>query len=181
MVSILFLSTITYAQIDNDKMAKDLRVASKVLETLTQGDDHLMMYNDNVEGNYIEGYGVIFGIGGGYSIFMKQKGNYAYSYSYGGESTVVVAPKAEAKAKAVAKMKSDKESVDPDQVDFENIMIEFLADYSQMINQLKPEDKIVVSTKKSDYMYVTVNTETIVEGKGHGITAELLKRIITTI
>lgn len=188
MVSALFLSTMTYAQVDDEKMTKDLRVASKVLEMLTQGDDHLMMYSDNVEGNYIEGYGVIFGIAGGYSVFWKQKGNYAYSYNYGGDVNVVVAPevevkiKAEAKAKADAKSKSksEKNSNDDDeelaQIDFENIMIEFLADYSQMINQLKPEDKILVSTKKSDYMYVTDKTATINEGKGHGTTAELLKK-----
>jgi len=179
----MLLSTMVNAQVDDEKMTKDLRVASKVLETLTQGDDHLMMYSDNVEGNYIEGYGVIFNIGGGYSVFMKQKGNYAYSYSYGGESRDVVAPRAEAKAKAEANAKAEakakakrEDENDNEQIDFKNIMVEFLVDYSQMINQLKPTDKIVVSTKKSDYMYVTTNTVNINEGDGHGITAELLKK-----
>jgi len=178
-VCTMFLPIMVSAQVDDVKMTKDLRVASKVLETLTQGDEYLMMYNDNVEGNYIEGYGVIFNIGGGYSIFMKQKGNYAYSYSYGGESRVVVAPreaavKAEAKGKAKSKGEDENDVVEP--LDFENIMVEFLVDYSQMINQLKPTDKIVVSTKKSDYMYVTTNTVNINEGDGHGVTAELLKK-----
>ena len=172
----MLLSTMVNAQVDDDKMTKDLRVASKVLETLTQGDDHLIMYSDNVEGNYIEGYGVIFNIGGGYSVFMKQKGNYAYSYKIGSDVNVVVAPKVEAEAKAEAKVKAEIENDEPKKLDFEQIMIEFLVDYSQMINQLSPTDKIVVSTKKSDYMYVTTTTVNINEGDGHGITAELLKK-----
>jgi len=198
----LLISTAIRAQVDDVKMTKDLRVASKVLETLTQGDDHLMMYSDNVEGNYIEGYGVIFGIGGGYSVFMKQKGKYAYSIRTGSGSGVVVSPqidtevaaKAEAAEKAEIEARAEADHArsrsisggvfteengageDEAEIDFEKIMLEFLVDYSQMINQLKPTDKILVSTKKSDYMYVSPQTVSVSEGEGHGITAELLKK-----
>ena len=70
IIAIIFLSLTTsslHAQIDQDKMDQDVRVASKVLESLTHGDNRLMMYSDNVEGNYLADYGVIFSIGGGYS------------------------------------------------------------------------------------------------------------------
>ena len=76
LLIVLMFSTLNlYAQVDEARMDKDLRVASKVLESLTQGGDNgFMMYSDNVEANYIDGYGVIFTIGGGYSFFMGSGG-----------------------------------------------------------------------------------------------------------
>ena len=56
-------------------------------------------------------------------------------------------------------------------------MVEFLADYSQLIGQLKPTDKIVVSTKKSDYVFVmTDEGESINASGGSGVSTELLKK-----
>ena len=172
------------AQINEEKMDKDLRVASKVLETLSHGDreGRIMMYGgDNVEGNYIEGYGVIFSMGGR-SLYMAPR--VAYSYSRGTTGVTVIAPEvevkvnAEAKAKADVKVKAkDKEKSKDLETDIESIIVEFLADYSQMIGQLKPTDKIVVSTKKSDYVFVmTDENESINATGGSGVSAELLKK-----
>ena len=70
-----------------------------------------------------------------------------------------------------------KEKAKVEEVDFEAIMVEFLADYSQLIGQLKPTDKIVVSTKKSDYVFVmTDEDESINATGGSGVSAELLKK-----
>jgi hypothetical protein len=64
-----------------------------------------------------------------------------------------------------------------EEIDFEAIIVEFLADYSQLIGQLKPTDKIVVSTKKSDYVFVlTDENESINATGGSGMSAELLKK-----
>ena len=161
------------AQINEERMDKDLRVASRVLETLTQGDERLIMYNDNVEGNYIDGYGVIFSINGAYGVFRAPSTGYTVRGRTG--VAVVVAPEApespEKKAKDLQEKQKEK------QADFENLMIEFLVDYSQMIGQLKATDKIVVSTKKSDYLYVAYgDNEEIWEAGSNGITTEMLKK-----
>ena len=181
------------AQINEEKMDKDLRVAAKVLETLAhgEGEGRLMMYGgDNIEGNYIEGYGVIFSMSGR-SMYIAPR--VAYSYGRRTSGVTVVAPraeviaiaeveaKAEAEAKANAKDKKEaakeKEEHKGEEIDLEAIIVEFLADYSQMIGQLKPTDKIVVSTKKSDYVFVmTDENESINATGGSGISAELLKK-----
>ena len=161
------------AQINEERMDKDLRVASRVLETLTQGDERLMMYNDNVEGNYIEGYGVIFSISGAYGVFRAP----SVGYSVRGRTvgTVVVTPEASENSKEKTKEQEEKQK--EEQADFENLMIEFLVDYSQMIGQLKATDKIVVSTKKSDYLYLAYgDNKEIREAGSNGITAEMLKK-----
>jgi len=186
------------AQINEEKMDKDLRVASKVLETLAhgEGEGRLMIYGgDNIEGNYVEGYGVIFSMSGR-SMYIAPR--VAYSYGRRTSGVTVVAPiaearaiaevevEAEAKAKAKAKEEAakdkkeaakEKEKQKGKEIDLEAIIVEFLADYSQMIGQLKPTDKIVVSTKKSDYVFVmTDENESINATGGSGISAELLKK-----
>ena len=161
------------AQINEEKMDKDLRVASQVLTSLTHGEEgRYMMYGgDNVEGNYVEGYGVIFSISGRSSFYVSSGGR---AYTYGRQSgTVIVSPKA---PKADVKDK-EKDKQNEEEIDFEAIIVEFLADYSQLIGQLKPADKIVVSTKKSEYVFVmTDENESINATGGSGMSAELLKK-----
>ncbi len=159
------------AQINEEKMDKDLRVASKVLETLTHGEEgRWMMYGgDNVEGNYIEGYGVILSVGGRSSFYVSS-GTSGYTYRRQTGVGVVVAPKADDKDKAKDKQKGE-------EMDLEAIIVEFLADYSQLIGQLKSTDKIVVSIKKSDYVFVmTDDNESINATGASGMSAELLKK-----
>ena len=174
IVGLLLNPVILQAQIDEERMDKDLRVASKVLESLTSGDDRgYVMYNDNIEANYVEGYGVIFTIGGGYSFYMGRANAGAYSIG-SGSGTVIVAPKSDQKESVISS-----EGEELQEFDFSEIMIEFLVDYSQMINQLKPEDKIMVSTKKSDYVYVirgSSRDEGIDKKGSAGITAEMTKK-----
>ena len=165
----------SFAQFDEDKMDKDLRVAAKVLESLTQRDDRLMMYSDNVEGNFLDGYGVIFTIGGGYSFHLnKSKGADENDYSspnQGNRATVILPPDSTNEAD-----KSNKANAPA--IDMSDLMVEFLVDYSQMINQLSPTDKIIVSTKKSDYVYVGNDDEKgVMNNNGEsGITTELSKK-----
>ena len=130
------------AQINEEKMDKDLRVAAKVLETLAhgEGEGRLMMYGgDNIEGNYIEGYGVIFSMSGR-SMYIAPR--VAYSYGRRTSGVTVVAPraeviaiaeveaKAEAEAKANAKDKKEaakeKEEHKGEEIDLEAIIVEFL-------------------------------------------------------
>ena len=71
--SVWALPLMVKAQINEEKMDKDLRVASQVLTTLTHGDEgRMMLYGgDNVEGNYVEGYGVIFSVSGRSSFYVS--------------------------------------------------------------------------------------------------------------
>ena len=236
LLSLCYGLPIAYGQVDQARMTKDLRVAAKVLETMWQGEENFVMYNNNVESNYIAGYGVMFTIGGQYSVFFMPSYPVVIDNSAGGrkraqeviaeareeqkkaeievtkaklevekaklevtrakmaverateateaagtagEATVRQAEAevraAEAKVQAAeekvraaekrleaAAMVSDNTIVvfenneeNKDKVNLTQIMIDFLVDYSQMIGQLKPTDKIVISTKRSDYVYVT--------------------------
>jgi hypothetical protein len=173
VLSVWALPAKVAAQINEDKMDKDLRVASKVLETLTQGEENIIMYGGgNIEGNYIEGYGVVFSIASS-DMYGRQKFEYRISRGVSsGSGVAVVAPVPPLPPKGKAKEKEKVESTD-----FGAIMVEFLADYSQLIGQLKPTDKIVVSTKKSEFIYVTTDEyEEISEGGNSSIAAEMLKK-----
>ena len=167
------------AQVNEEKMDKDLRVASKVLETLTHGEDgqRILYGGNNVEGNYIEGYGIIFSLNG-QSIYRYRAPKVAYSYGRSSGVVVATAPVAEVKSKAEAKAKAkEQQKGEEEAIDYESIMVEFLTDYSQMIGQLKPTDKIVISTKKSDYIFVmTDKYEQISQGSISGLSAEMLKK-----
>ncbi len=180
LTSALLMPYAVFAQVDNERMTNDLRVAAKVLEKLWQGENNVVMYKNNVEGNYIAGYGVIFTIGSQYSVFY----NPAIVTPVNSET-----PSPEASAKAARKkaddvvpgrkigVLSDDYHVQIEGVDLEAVMLEFLVDYSQMIGQLQPEDKIVVSTLRSEYVYETNSGST---GNGvsgeRGVLAEMLKK-----
>ncbi|MEN8249310.1 MAG: hypothetical protein ABFS32_10300 [Bacteroidota bacterium] len=195
-IALVTLTLSLQAQIDEARMDKDLRVASKVLETLTQGDTRLIMYNDNVEGNYIEGYGVMFSVGGGYSVFVPPVRPVIYLQKDKGDTYTIapvpgisekeaeqIAKEAEQMAEKAEQMAKEAEQMakeaavmaSVDNLDLEKIMIEFLVDYSQMIGQLKPNDKIVISTKKSDYLYAMWDDGDNKVAGSNGITAEMLK------
>lgn len=177
---LVFNTALVWAQMDADRMQRDIRVASSVLQTLSQTDNSFIMYGDNVSGEYIDGYGVMFSVGGGYSVMSSKRSS---TVVVGGsnravvrsgnsrESTVVYAPDADEK----------QDLLDDDQkpiTDIREVMTTFLVDYSQLIGQLQPTDKIVVSTKKSDYIYYFKMNDgdgSKVSGN-NGLTAELLKK-----
>ncbi len=187
LTGLILLPVTVYAQVDKDRMTNDLRVAAKVLEKLWQGEDNVVMYKNNVEGNYIAGYGVIFTIGSQYSVFY----NPAIVTPVNDETPPPEASAKAARSNAKAARKkaddvvpgrtigvlSDDYHVQIEGVDLEAVMLEFLVDYSQMIGQLQPEDKIVVSTLRSEYVYETNSDST---GSGvsgeRGILAEMLKK-----
>lgn len=177
-----FLAGQVNSQIDNDRMQRDIRVASGILQTLSQSDATFVMYGDNVTGEYIEGYGVMFSIGGGYSFMAPRRSRSKTSVGAGKSSEAVVWSQNN-KGRVAVMADDDKVAVLEDQqTDIKEVMSLFLVDYSQLIGQLKPTDKIVVSTRKSDffYYYKTKRTELMMEppeGKGNfGLTAELLKK-----
>jgi len=252
LIGFLLIPFTTFSQIDKAQMDKDLRVGAKVLETLWQGEENFVMYKNNVEGNYIQGYGVLFNIGGAYSVFYKPNYPIIIDNSLAGKERAkkeiekakaakehaleevakakeemtkaneaearALAEVNEAKANAKANMgdvaaqeriKDAEERVKvardiarvaeerakvaqavsnntiailenddkpSNKNDLENIMIEFLFNYSQLIGQLKPTDKIAISTKKSDYVYVVSDKAGQVNESANGIIVEVLKK-----
>lgn len=193
LMAILAFANSLMAQMDQQRMDRDIRVASSVLQTLSQGDDAFMMYGENVTGEYIEGYGVMFSIGGQYSFIAPRRvrgfGSKSTVGTTSGRSQVIVKQEGSGGAYTVAPVdipppppKVDPESTLREIDDVKDLMTTFLVDYSQLIGQLKPDDKIVISTKKSDYFYyIKPNDENqevhINKMSGaHGLTAELLKK-----
>lgn len=182
LAGILSVSGNVLAQIDQERMDKDLRVSAKVLESLMHDNEGMMMYSNNVEANYLEGYGVIFSVGSSYSFYVGKGGKSTFSWTYPRTErdyrrAVVVAPKADDKEEKSEKQ--DKENKEKSFKDLSDAMVEFLVDYSQMINQLKPSDKITVSTKKSDYVYVGSGsfTDEDLDDMGQaGITVQMVKK-----
>lgn len=177
---LVFNTALVWAQMDAERMQRDIRVASSVLQTLSQTGNSFVMYGDNVSGEYIDGYGVMFSVGGGYSVMSSKRtravvaggSNRAVGRSGNSrESTVVYAPDADEKQDLLD------DGLKPI-TDIREVMTTFLVDYSQLIGQLQPTDKIVVSTKKSDYIYYFKMNDgdgSKVSGN-NGLTAELLKK-----
>jgi hypothetical protein len=173
------------AQINEEKMDKDLRVAAKVLETLSQVEGQVRFYGgDMVEGNYIEGYGVIFSLNKNSAFYVgsarTRKSTIVRSgsnYNSLQGNAVIVGPKP-------GPRKIEKPEGKVEEINIEEIMVEFLANYSQMISQLKPTDKIVVSSRKERRIYsfvysgedIPVDESSQELNTGAGVSAELLKK-----
>ena len=172
-------------QFDEERMQRDIRVASGILQTLTQDGGSFVMYGNHVTGEYIEGYGVMFSIGGGGYAFVAPRRARRVGTTVGvgvGRSNEAVIW-SEANSGSAPEVSEDQEDLlDDKQTDIKEVMRIFLADYSQLIGQLQPTDKIVLSTGKSDYFYYykTEKAELMMEppaGSGKmGMTAELLKK-----
>jgi hypothetical protein len=163
-------------QVSQTQMQRDIRVASGILETLSQSDDRFMMYGDNVTGEYIEGYGVMFSVGGGYSFVAPR----VRGINVGRSGKVVVWSGDGDSSEARATVEDHEERSTATHDSIKEVMTVFLTDYSQLIGQLKPTDKIVVSTKKSDYFYYFNGKDkesgSSSAGGNRGMTAELLKK-----
>lgn len=171
MITGLLISSIDLrAQVDEQQMDKDLRVASTVLESLTQRDEgRFVLFNGNVEANYVKDYGVIFTLKDSPSIVVSGRRRSPSTYRYRSGGTVIVTPDAESE--------DDKpEAKEIEEVDLSELMIEFLVDYSQMINQLEPNDKIMISTKKSGSSLITMAGVDKVNQDQAAISVEMAKK-----
>ena len=199
-------SAVSMAQIDANKMDRDLRVASGVLASLINNDTEQLFGGGDPEANYVDGYGVIFTIEDN----MAFKYNYKFQYDLAQKAQTearvalkeaqrvqrevereIVEVHRESREKDREFRVTDKVSENGEEVEHEieitsmppipdmklDISINeedleankeksenenealvkkyheafetFLIDYSQLISQLKPTDKILISTKSN--------------------------------
>ena len=157
-VAFMLAGIVAAQDIDHDRMNRDIEIAENILNTLSnQGEGYkIYMGGMDIEGSYLEGYGVIFSIP--QNIFMirtSKNGNvnfiapegegFSYSFSTSDDSEAVVKSEAKAALKQV-KEKQEKAELETN-LRFEEIMKTFLVDYADLIGQLKPSDRIMVILK----------------------------------
>ncbi|MCB0496739.1 MAG: hypothetical protein KDC79_11440 [Cyclobacteriaceae bacterium] len=211
LIALVAGSATSYAQVDEEKMNRDLRVASNVLGSLMNNDSDHLFRGGEPEGSYVDGYGVIFTI----------EDNMVFRYNYKiqweaardaqrevaramresrmaqkeaakaqeeiakqkeelekekealkdmkgnskGKNVVIVSPAAPVVAVPDVdvnvdwevdeeKMKEYEEKIEAANDEFNKNLREafetFLVDYSQLIGQLKPTDKILLTTKSNN-------------------------------
>ncbi|MGI9542975.1 MAG: hypothetical protein ACR2MX_06920 [Cyclobacteriaceae bacterium] len=169
--------------IDEDRMRKDLEVGENVLSALLKQDSEWpmkLMSGIEVEGEYMDGFGVVFNIesnswfnlsgfrndcddcddqdGHDYQYKIKNKGKWQ-----GGNSRVMVI--------------DDDSIARGSQQKVREVMEEFIVDYADLIGQLKPTDRIQLkheSSTKGIEVFLSDGKSYNKKGGGY-LSAEILK------
>ena len=178
------------AQINDARMNQDLEIAENILSTLSsQGGDksRSFFFGRNSRSSYVEGYGVIFNLpssdgllvidrdGAGEAVIVERRGvnGNSFSYNYAPEEKAAIAGQRGIKREIInldsLERASTKRTVE--------IMQTFLADYADLIGQLKPTDHIMVTTRRTiatnDFSFFNNRKSDV------GVTAEVLKSDLT--
>ena len=138
-LSLLLFSALQAQDIDSEKMSRDIEIAENILIKLTQQQMNTDAWQDDVEGKYIEGYGIVFtvrtmvesyAIGLGKGQFYVRDGRVSIK---GGRGLTFM----------------EKDDVKEEQIDrmdiINNTAINFLSDYAFLIRQLQTDDKILLN------------------------------------
>lgn len=180
MSGIVLIASPAFAQkIDEARMERDIEVAENILKTLVrqQFDQQRMFFGFEVEGSYQEGFGVTFrfpadfttpiafnmsGIGGEVVWVDEMPRGYTYSVTTREDREAQQKAKEELdrvrlKAKAARATEINPDSIR--QVYNEKLISaakDFLVDYGDLISQLSPTEKIVI-TNRGDQPRIWVN------------------------
>jgi len=165
--------------IDEERMARDLKIAENILGTLSNQENRLLG-RDNIESNYVPDYGVVFSIPLK-TIYFKssEKGSYVYS---AGNARITIIDRDDDEVDGGSdkgfEFKMDTEDlIDTLQEDTREQMITFLADYADLIGQLKPSDRVVIQTKnRQDVFFYDTRGNSTLSG---GLSAQVLKSEIS--
>ena len=158
--------------VDEDRMNRDIKVAENILSTLIneqrRENTFVFGWDRDVQGTYIPEYGVIFNIKGG-------------GFVIGSPEVLVDAAIA---ARDDKEDKDDDEQVIVEELELGNsaklkeAMTTFLADYGDLIGQLQPDHKIMVSWSRENNAW-TVSGDNMSFGLRPGVkrsvTAEVKK------
>jgi hypothetical protein len=180
MSGIVLIASPAFAQkIDEARMERDIEVAENILKTLVrqQFDQQRMFFGFEVEGSYQEGFGVTFrfpadfttpiafnmsGMGGEVVWVDEMPRGYTYSVTTREDREAQQKAKEELdrvrlKAKAARATEINPDSIR--QVYNEKLISaakDFLVDYGDLISQLSPTEKIVI-TNRGDQPRIWVN------------------------
>jgi hypothetical protein len=144
-------------KVDDDRMNRDIEVAENVLSTLIkQKFDKRGFFPMEIEGRYLPGYGVTFrlpnnsftpwvmNLGSGNNAVVVGTQGQSYSYSYSTDEAPAARPREKEKMKT--KMNRDSVMLIYNQKVIEAAK-EFLADYSDLIGQLTPEERVAITNR----------------------------------
>ncbi len=168
------------AKVNDQRMDQDIEVAENILGTLArQQFGRRNFFPIEVNGTYLPGYGVTFRLpqGSAFNLYMMKSSDMApaivggvgqgssYSYSYGVSTTLP-----EGNEEMIARDKSEKDrttirskspgtgrKINSDSVNASNdkkfleIARGFLADYGDVISQLRPEEKIIITNRSEEF------------------------------
>jgi hypothetical protein len=157
IVCLTLAPLLCWAQIDQDRMERDLEVAENILETvLQQGENQFVFFrNDSrIEASYRDGYGVIFRLTPQHMEFVIAK-----------EARLVMEKEKMEQGDAEVDFISEEGAED-----IISVVKDYLIDYGDLIHQLKSTDKIMVrSSRSTDKREVYVWLQK--HGKGKSSTA----------
>lgn len=153
-----------YAQLDEKRMDRDLKVASGALNSLLslegEGNEKLVIWGNQVEGSYIEDYGAIFYVPRNtFLVGYAPKVN--VGRTIGRSPDVPVVAPTQPTTWELADPENGK-SVKEKNENTTQTYKTFLADYGMLIGQLKPGQKIMVTEKSSEsreIFYINVGDE----------------------
>jgi len=181
--------------IDQKRMDRDLEIAENILQTLSNSEGNRFYSSNNTESSYIPDYGVIFSYPnysfhvlrtlkeskGEYIIAGQASGNVVIappppdvntsSYSYSAENDDCDGCKEELKEKLKEKLEKGQQKLE--EIFKEQATI-FLVDYADLISQLKPSDRIMITSKSKNSPVVWMD-DFDKNRQSTGRTAEILK------
>lgn len=158
--------------IDKERMKRDLEVAENILATLVKNSKSEFQFfmHQEVDGNYVPGYGVIFNFPKGFGIPA------ARSIHPGSDDVIIIDRNRVIKEegrRVTIEMNTDADSLAELQEEaMIDLMKTFLVDYGGLIGELKPEERILVVSQKDRHFYDPWD-----HGKGPAKTsAEVIKK-----
>jgi hypothetical protein len=161
LIIIILMSMTTYGQnVDMERMDRDLEVAKNVIESLLGQDNSYFMWSRNIDASYLEGYGVIFtlpndfvySVGSGRAVGVSSYRRAEADYR---RSEAAVLAEEDAKEKADQAEAMEKAATEAGEKTKEAIT-NFLVDYSDLIGQLNPTEKIMVHSKAQDDFLISI-------------------------
>lgn len=143
-LGLLWVSTGIWAQVDETKMERDLKVAESALMSLLKPDNHPYMSQHSVSSNYIEDFGVIFNVpGSAMGSYILSSDESRTRLSYLSDGVVVTEVKSESETDS-----KDDESVkvqaERHKEELKEKIQSFLADYTMLLTELQEGEKVVV-------------------------------------
>ncbi|MEM6522847.1 MAG: hypothetical protein AAF693_03600 [Bacteroidota bacterium] len=150
-VILTVLATYCGAQpINEERMDRDLEVAENILSTLMKTSDRNVIFYTRppYKGTFVEGYGVIFNATrriGSRIVSSTSKGDVVYDVPGQASGTTVIS--------GYTSSKSGTEDNENNRTEWIENMKTFLIDYADLIGQLKPEHKIMISPEGGGSTY----------------------------